>query len=105
MKKLLVLLPIIACMALCPLLTGCTGASFAKGIADMGADNAMVQVIYSGVYGPIRVTRLNPKAGQTYNVNTDGSIVVGWTGNTNGNLPAAKAPVAATAPNAFTPAK
>jgi len=105
MKSLFSLLILLACIALCPLLTGCTGAGFAQGITGMGQDNAMVQVIYSGVYGPIRVTRLNPKAGQTYNVNTDGSIVVGWTGNTNGNLPAAKAPAAATAPNAYTPTK
>jgi hypothetical protein len=68
-------------LALIVLCSGCTGAGFAKGLKELGADNALIRFDYSGVYGPIKFTRVNPKPGQTATIQPDGSITVGWATN------------------------
>ena len=75
MKQLLIAIPLI-------LLTGCTGAGFAKGLASAGNDNATFIVNYGGLYGPIKVIRMNPKPGQTVTFSgSDGSITTSWPTN------------------------
>ena len=65
------------------LLSGCTGAGFAKGVLAVGNDNATAVIKYGGVYGPVTVIRMNPKQGQNVTVNTDGSVTATWVGDTN----------------------
>ena len=85
LSRLQLLLTYAACLLLGALTlifgSGCTGASFAKGLTAAGNDNALIRLDYSGVYGPIKFTRVNPKPGQTATIMPDGSIVVGWATN------------------------
>ena len=65
-----------------PLFTGCTGAGVAKGLVAQGSDNATVIVNYGGLYGPIKIVRMNPKPGQTVTFSgSDGSIATSWPTN------------------------
>ena len=79
MKRTIATLAIAATLAL----TGCTGASFAKGLTAAGNDNATFIVNYGGLYGPIKVVRMNPKPGQSVTFSgSDGSITTSWPTNT-----------------------
>jgi hypothetical protein len=79
MKRLIVLSVMFSTIAL---FTGCTGAGVASGLAAVGGDNATVIVNYGGLYGPIKIVRMNPKPGQTVTFSgSDGSIATSWPTN------------------------
>lgn len=62
------------------LLSGCTATNYVKGLDSLGKDNSMIEFDYSGVYGPIKYRRINPKPGYSVTVNTDGSVQYNWVG-------------------------
>jgi hypothetical protein len=77
MKRLFI---IAAGAAFTALLTGCTGAGFAKGMNAIASDNAVVEGKYNGVYGPITVLRANARPGQNVSMSSDGSVTITWVG-------------------------
>ena len=78
MKNLIAALAIVSLA----LATGCTGAGCPRALTAAGADNATFIVNYGGLYGPIKVVRMNPKPGQTVTFSgSDGSIITSWPTN------------------------